>query len=440
VTGFMDLVIGGGITGLACAFELLNQGRTVRLIEPDNVGGLVQTKVHEEFLLELGPNLFLLKPHLANLLEKLGLRGDIVEPSIKDYRQYVWYNGRPCSIPRSLLASVTSSLMSPVEKIKVIAGLFAQRPSIELEDESIHAFLGRYIPHSVVKRIVDPALRGIYGGSIDLLSARSIFPQLWQSARGGSSLVRYIREKAKRGGRASPFVLRRGAHSLVSALLNKIPPDVIVKDRVTSVHDRGKHQGFEILCESSSRFSAQHVFVTTSGLATALYLDGIDSALAQDLRNVNYAPIVVVHVAVDRTEELLKDGFGILFPADFPDRLMGIMFNSMLFPHVAPLEKHLLTFCFGGVGHEEILLSSDEHIKLSVERALRGIFSISDFEVMSIHKWPRAVPQLEVGIYKLHQRMDDLEKRCPGLYFLGVDRGGVGVPDRVARSCDCLGT
>ena len=50
------VVIGGGITGLACATELVRQGRDVTLLEAaGRVGGPVETRIEDELILERGP-------------------------------------------------------------------------------------------------------------------------------------------------------------------------------------------------------------------------------------------------------------------------------------------------------------------------------------------------------------------------------------------------
>jgi protoporphyrinogen oxidase len=45
-------VIGGGIAGLSCAWELVSRGWTVRLFEPGVVGGLIRSTRVGGYLVE----------------------------------------------------------------------------------------------------------------------------------------------------------------------------------------------------------------------------------------------------------------------------------------------------------------------------------------------------------------------------------------------------
>jgi protoporphyrinogen oxidase len=113
-----------------------------------------------------------------------------------------------------------------------------------------------------------------------------------------------------------------------------------------------------------------------------------------------------------------------------PENLLGVMFNSLIFPHVAPLDKHILTVIVGGAqaGHErpdEVRLR--EQVPLLLERYL-GVVSA---DCLQITQWPGAIPQLVVGHHKLVAEFDRVEAANPGLAFVGVDRGGIGVSDRV---------
>jgi protoporphyrinogen oxidase len=62
---------------------------------------------------------------------------------------------------------------------------------------------------------------------------------------------------------------------------------------------------------------------------------------------------------------------------------------------------------------------------------LTELLGVSNVEWLCITSWRNAVPQLKVGHHQIIAALDRVEALHPGLVFAGVDRGGVGVTDRV---------
>src|SRR5882724_472187 len=75
------VVVGGGLSGLAAAYAILREsnreGRSVRLIlleASDRLGGNVLTVRKDGFVIEAGPDSFVVtRPHALALCEELGL-------------------------------------------------------------------------------------------------------------------------------------------------------------------------------------------------------------------------------------------------------------------------------------------------------------------------------------------------------------------------------
>ncbi|MCO6430531.1 MAG: protoporphyrinogen oxidase, partial [Deltaproteobacteria bacterium] len=153
--------------------------------------------------------------------------------------------------------------------------------------------------------------------------------------------------------------------------------------------------------------------------------------LAEKLAGLDYAPLAVLHLAVTKPCPVPERAFGVLFPSESRSSLLGVMFNSELFPHLAPEGRHLLTVCIGGAGNEQMVAKERAELEETARRELAEKLSLSDSTVLAFRKWPRAIPQYHLGHHIVTAMMDDLERRLPGLRFVGADRGGVGVPDRV---------
>jgi oxygen-dependent protoporphyrinogen oxidase len=157
---------------------------------------------------------------------------------------------------------------------------------------------------------------------------------------------------------------------------------------------------------------------------------GISPELSTVVRGQEYASLTVVHLAVPRREPLIKDAFGVLFKAGMPNDLLGVMFNSQLFPHVAPPDKHILTVIVGGAQARSKEVD-EASLRERLPQQLSELLGVSNVEWLCLTSWRDAIPQLKVGHHTVIAAFDSAEAAHPGLVFAGVDRGGVGVTDRV---------
>jgi protoporphyrinogen/coproporphyrinogen III oxidase len=434
--GFDAIVIGGGISGLCAAYYLTCLDRRVALFEPGEIGGVIKTIHRDGFTLELGPNVLVYKSAMQELLMQLQLTDQVIYPAFESYKQMVWFKGRACNVPKSLLAFLFSDLLEFSDKIKVLGKIFQRNQfSKGLKDESVANFFSQALTERIVSRIIDPVLRGIYGGDISKLSARSVFPVLWNAKINGASWFDYLRSRSS--GKPKVFVLQGGMRSLVSAMYSRIRDQIRhLPEKVRSITKTV--MGYEVVGESGESVTASKVFIATSGAATASYLGTLIPDKQDQIKKIRYAPIIVVHVSISDQFQLPSKSFGVLFPSSRGQALLGIMFNSLLFPHVAPKGKQLLTLCFGGVGHENILEENDDVIFMNTKAQLGAVLGVKECEMLSIQRWPQAIPQYGEGHYALVRELEMISEKFPGIFFVGADRAGVGVPDRIQLVKDTL--
>src|SRR5882724_1470990 len=91
------VIIGGGITGLAAAHRIIERNHEsakqvdLTLLEAGSrVGGIVQTREREGFLLESGPDSFILeKPEALELTRRLGLESHLLETNENHRRSFI---------------------------------------------------------------------------------------------------------------------------------------------------------------------------------------------------------------------------------------------------------------------------------------------------------------------------------------------------------------
>jgi protoporphyrinogen/coproporphyrinogen III oxidase len=430
------VVVGGGVSGLTAAYLLTKQKKHVVLIAPEPLGGMLVTKKQDGFTLEQGPNVLLEKPEMSALIDSLNLRHEVVYPVTDNYRQYVWHQGRAYQVPKSLPRFIGTQLFSVKEKLRILRALFVGaifKP--QAEDETVANFFARGLGMGVTRRTLDPVLKGIYGGSVDQLSARALFPFLWDSMTRGESLFQYMKGR-KQEGRAKPktFVFRSGMQTLVERLRAAAGESLqIVSGRVSAVEL--EQSPYRIELESGASFIAAQLVLALPARevakiikAPASHQQAHEFLRCAALRR--YAPLTLVHCATEQMPSFPHDTFGILFPEGTEHLFLGAMFNSLLFPHLAPKGKQLLTLCFGGINaleHPAALSPSAEVIAALCKKYL----GVSNFTQLASYRWEGAIPQYEIGHQTFLKSMIEFEQRYSGIALALVDRGGVGVPDRI---------
>lgn len=423
-------IIGAGIAGLSAAYDLVKQGLRPVLIEPESIGGMLRSIQQDGFNLEAGPNVLVERPHIMDLMRELGIQQEVRYPAVQPYGQFVWCDGRAQKVPSGPVELIKSSLFPWPVKLAlpfklILPGLLKPRA----DDVSVLEFFTPLIGEQVTRDMLDPVLKGIYGGDVEKLSARSLFPALWSAAEKGLSLVGYIRRKPK-GGKPNIFVVHGGiqliANALWSNLQDKVDLVVAKAERLT----RREGGGYDVHCSDGRVMRADSVVLTNAGASLSSLIQDIDTPVSARIAAQEYASLTVAHLSVSRSAKLIPDAFGILFPRGMPENLLGVMFNSLIFPHVAPSDKHILTVIFGGAQAGDTR-PDEERLRKQIPALLHRYLGIADATFMMLTNWSRAIPQLKVGHHELVSELDRVEARNPGVVFVGIDRGGVGVSDRV---------
>ena len=367
---------------------------------------------------------------MTQLFSELGLSADVRYPSVNPYGQYVWYDGKPTKVPTGVSELVSSPLFSWSAKLslpfKVLVPSFLRRTE---NDCSVGDFFRPLIGAHAVQNLLDPVLKGIYGGDVYDLSARAIFPGLWTASQEGRSIVGYMRSRS--GGRKPPImVLQGGIQKLTQALWAKVSGHVehvpLAAERIIPLN--GKR--YKLNLSQGKTLEVDGCVVTAAGKAASPLVFHLSENLSDQLLSIRGAGLTVVHLAVSRDEPLVKDAFGVLFPGGMPCDFLGVMFNSLIFPHMAPNNKHILTVMLGGAQAED-RFSSEETLRQELPTLLRHLLGIGAVEWIQMYRWPAAIPQLSVGHHRIVKAMDACEHDFPGIVFAGVDRGGVGVSERI---------
>ncbi len=398
------LVVGGGISGLVCAYALRKAGIDAQLVETSpRPGGVISSVTRDGFLLELGPQSFSGTPALRELCAELGISKELLQAPRRAPR-YVLIDGKLRPVPMSPPAFLMSSLMNGSTKWALMRDILGK--SIPPDgDESVAAFVRRKFSPQLLDRLVGPFVSGIYAGDPERLSARSAFPQLYEAEKAAGSIVRGMLRlaKSKKGPRERPTLqsFREGSDTLVRALANNLGPALLTQTCVTGISCQNDGS-FDIRLESHGRdesVSARSLILATPTDVTGALLSRLDSSFETQLSSIEYASVAVVSLGYRNNDVGHSlNGFGFLVPRSAGLRVLGSVWNSSLFPGRAPEGQALLTSFVGGATDSGAATLEPQELASLVHREISPLLSIKSAPIFSnVTIWPRALPQYNLG-------------------------------------------
>lgn len=457
-------IIGGGIAGLAAAYELekaraAGEDAAYTLFEArERLGGVLASEVVNGAVLECGPDSFLTeKPAAAELCRELGL-GAALTPS-NDAARKTWIvvrnrlvplpDGLMFLIPTRLTPTALTRLFSLKTKMRMALELL-RRPRASEKDESVASLVERHFGQEAVDRLADPLLSGIFGGDATQLSARTVLPRLVEMEAAYGSLTRgmlathrKMRARAAAAGRtedrrAAPrgifTTLRGGMRQLAEALEAKLDPAAIRRGTPVSALRREGEGWLVTSDEKTERFDA--VILAAPAWVAGALLAQVDAALGEELAAIPYSSSITVNLVFDeRAIGPLPEGFGFLVPASEGRAMLACTFAHRKFLGRAPAGKAVLRAFLGGARNEALLNETDEALAATVRRELEEILGAGvmragvEPEAVQVARWRRAMAQYAVGHRERMERVDARVEMLPGLKLAGNAYDGIGISD-----------
>jgi oxygen-dependent protoporphyrinogen oxidase len=426
------LIVGAGISGLACAYYLRKSGIDAWVLEAaPHPGGVIRSERRDGFLLELGPQSFSGTPQLLDLCRDLGIQNELVEAPPRAPR-FLLINGQLKPAPLSPPAFFASSLFSAGTKWSVLRDLFGHTTP-PADDESVAAFTRRKFSTELLDKLVGPFVSGIYAGDPEKLSLRAAFPQLHEAERTAGSVIRGMLRaaKSKPGPKQRPTLqsFKDGNESLIKALAANLGSSLRCGIEVTSLQHGGAGRpwaGARFVVDTKSMegaesFVADHLVLATPPNIAADLLKNAPEPIESRLSEIAFAPIAVVSLGYRKESvEHSLDGFGFLIPRSEGLRTLGTVWNSSLFPNRAPTGNVLLTSFVGGATDPEAVSLPAEDIIALAHRELARLLSIRQPPVFSnVQYYERALPQYNLGHLDRAQSPSEYGFRCSNLWLTG---------------------
>lgn len=423
-TSHSVIVVGAGISGLACAHALKKSGHDILVIDSEaHPGGIIRSASDSGFLFEAGPQSFNNTSRLAALIHDLGIAGELIVAPPRAPR-YVLLNGKLKAVPLSPPALLTTSLLSWSTKFSLLAEPFrTTRPPNQ--EESVASFVRRKFTGELLDRLVAPFVSGIYAGDPKVLSLAGAFPQVYEAEKSAGSIIRGMKRAAKQNpsqDRPALASFRNGNHTLTNALAKFLGPSLLLNTRVSSI-GRSTNGEFSVIAETTSgaqNFTCRNLVLATPTKTAAEIGHGLAPAVSKLLAEIEYAPISVISLGYRRANVSNSlHGFGFLVPKTAQYRLLGAVWNSSLFPGRTPADHVLLTTFQGGALDTIGALHRYENPEL-VHDELAQILGIFASPVITRKTfYENAIPQYNLGhLDRLAAIQSELAK-IPGLHLTG---------------------
>lgn len=413
-------IVGGGITGLACA-HYLGQAGIECVVFDTTPGGLIGTVRAEGCILETGPESWLAsKPWAEQLIREIGLGDQLAGSNDARRRTYVVRDGRFVRLPEGLQLVVPTRI-GPVLRTELFSWGTKWRMGTEifrnpkaLPDRSVAEFVAEHFGQEAVDYLAEPLLAGVYGGSPDTLSAVSVLPKFVEhEQRYGSIVVGALREK--RNAAPGPVFksMRDGMGTVIDRLREKT---TIVSARAESVQQGG------IFAAGEWHLFDQIVLCCGANRAAPL-MAPIDERVGELLGSIPHTGSAIWTFGYRREDVPGKlDAFGFLVPKRERQTIMACTWVATKWPGRVPEDKAVLR-CFA---------TDTEANEADMRRDLTRLMKITAEPVFSIvNRWPESMPQYTVGhglrIAEVEARMTMIR----GIYLAGNAYHGVGIPDCV---------
>lgn len=458
-------VVGGGISGLAAAWQLAGAGDEVVLFESaPRLGGKLRVESVAGLGVDVGAEAMLARrPEGVGLLAELGLTPIAPLTTQAALRAGGVLHPLPArtllGVPADLDALEQSGVLTPHAFTRVAAEP-GKPPLAPLDqDVSVGDLVRMRLGNEVADRLVEPLLAGVYAGQADRLSLRATIPALAAALRDGGSLVEAAQSvvaaqsaaalsaAAQSPGTQSPGTQSSAAQSpapvfaSVAGGLGSLPAALAASGRFevrtgTTVRTvRHVAGAFLLDCgavPSSYSITVDAVVVAVPAPKAAWMLTELVPGAAAELAAIDTASMAIVTFALKDVE--LPAGSGLLIGASEGLAVKGVTISSQKWP----LDSNGLTLLrasVGRAGEPQVLQRTDENLIGLVRHELAELLGVTAEPVdVIVTRWGGGLPQYGVGHVERIARIRAAVAAIPGLAICGAAFDGVGVPACIASA------
>ena len=457
------VVIGGGISGLACAYELVGGENgsaaprmEVTVLDAGQLGGKLRSAALDGRTVDVGPDGFLARrAEGAALVREIGA-ADQLEP-VGASGAWVFARGRLRRLPEGLALGVPTRLrdLRTTDMVGMLGfrgaaraavDLIAPRPArrTALLDRAIGPLVADKLGKRVVDVLIDPLIGGIHAGRVRNLSAAAVYPPLLDAAQRRGSLMRALRVTPSAPAPAGPafLTLRDGLGSLpgiLEAALSERGVTSRCESPALELHRGAPGERRWIVETAAGPLSCDAVVLATPPAPTALLLGGHDENAAVMLGTIDMASVATIALQFGAGDvELLDGGTGFLVPVSSPRGeetflTTAVTFLDRKWPHLVRDGSVLLRASVGRIDDVRFAELDDAALTELVTDELNELLGAAAAPTASlVARWPASFPQYHVNHLVRVEGIESAVRSLGGVAVAGAAYRGVGIPACIA--------
>jgi len=431
------VVIGGGVAGLAAALRLHQAGIEIRVLEAETPGGVVQTRKRGGFIHELAANGFLgAADGAAALCAELGV--EVVAAAKAARKRWIYIDGALRQLPGSPLALIRTDLLTWRGKLDLLREPLKPARDVDAAgDESVHAFAARRFGPEAARAVIAPFVTGVFAADSHDTSLAAGFPRLAEMDRAGG-IVRSMLGGLRRRRRGEPRPAhglhspRDGMSAMVAALTRSLGDRLVTGSRVRTIAPA--ERGVVIDAGAGEDRYDAAVIATPAQITAELVAEGVPE-LASRLVDLHRAPAAIVFLGYDAAEARAAhplDGFGFLVAQGEELRVLGVVFESTVWPSRTTGGHVLLRCIFGGARDPDATRLGDGELIALARADLNRALGLAATPIhVEVARWPAGIAQYPVGHRDRVATLDSLAGQHR-LVLAGADYHGIGLNDVIA--------
>ena len=377
------VIRGAGITGLSLGFylrERFGEQIDLHILEKsERPGGWIETLREGPFVFEKGPRTLRLTGKTnptIELIQKIGLEMDLAFSKKESSIRYLLHQGKLEKVPATLKEMFTSPLLKG-KKRDLLKGLL--KWGSEKEDSSIYSFAKRRFSKEIAEEIFAPLALGIFAGDIKHLSLKHCFPSLY---KWDQKKLPFILSLLWNSQSSKLFTLKTGLETLPLQLAKRLEKEI--------------HYGV-----SEIPLKADHLFSTVPAYG-----------------KIPLQSVTIAHLGWEG-KQLHFPGFGYLIPKKEHPNLMGVVFDSEIFPEESLTTR--MTVMMRTPDLEETLFHVKKVLKIDKKPSFCQLSLAKD-----------AIPQYPLGF---DQILEELYAQNPKeVSFIGSSYTGISINECIAAA------
>ena len=450
-------VIGAGIGGLTCALRLLQANHDVVVFERQaRVGGLITTSNVDGYVREHAASSFLGGPSdgALALCQELGVAVEKASAAAK--RRWIFIDGKLQALPRNPLELARSGLLTTRGKYELMRESLVPPRDVERDgDTSVYEFAVRRFGPEAARALIAPFVTGVYAADARDVSLQAGFKKFAEFDKAGGVLRGVLSGAAggilQRVGRVLGVVTDDdgaghagaataggvwapldGLGALIDGLQRALPGVIRLNTTVRAIQRTETCSQVVLDDGQIEEFDAVVLAVAAAEAATLLTDQASD--LQSRLQDFTRTPVALAYLGFPETavSSSSRDGFGFLVAMGERLRVLGVVFESVVWHGRAPAGQLLFRCIYGG-GRDPSAFDFDDATLLAQARSdLAVALQITAAPThQSVVRWRQGIPRVTMGHADRAAATLSVARRHR-IMLAGADYRGVSVNDLCA--------